>query len=1084
MITVVAFNSALPEVDRKSVDLVGRHTVAEAVDAVIPGAAEHVLAAARVTVHGDSGQSFIPRSAWRFTTLHDDVRLTVSMPPEVSALLGLAGAISGAITSGIYYAGFTGLGVLGTNAIFVGVTAGLGALAIAGANALIPDVPDLNTPRAADDRYSLSGWRNSVRVSEPIPLPMGRIRVAPMFAAQPYTEVVGDDQYVRALFCFGYGPLAISDIRIGDVPIDDLTGVQYELREGRADDDPVTLVRRQVLEEGVGLELEGPQKPVDDLGNTIDGPREERPQIVTTADNTSGVTIILNWPSGLRRIAKSDGDVDFASVKVRFRIRESGAEVWQEIEEVTYRKATLDPFFRSFSLPLPSRGKWDIEVTRMNTKPDGSNFSTQTNLFSVQSIRPEYPLNSQKPLSLLSLRIRASYQINGTVDDLTAIVERYVADWTGSEWAEGLSVSPASLYAYALTGNHNRKPALPSEINWDDLAEWHDYCTLHGLTYSHNHMDRVELRAMLSSIAQAGRAAPRHDGEKWGVIIDRERPFVSRHISPRNSRDFKGERSYFRAPDGLRVKFNDAAEDFEEREIVIPWIGKSSADVEVAAQHAIKGCTDADEIQRRVYRYMLESDLRRDRWSCVMFDMTEVVERGDNVRLSHFALNDQMVTGRVLAVSGQLVTLDEVVTMAEGEAYGIAWQYFDANDTTGTDRTAELKTVAGQSNVFAVIGQTLPEVGDLVSFGRGGMVTEDAVVLYVEPGSGGARVVYMTNAAPELDAMTAAFEPVEFDGIYGEVIGTETVPLVPLFAGVSTTAAEGEYGSMTRAVNVSAGADPMDTALVAFIRVQHRLTGAGVWELASIAGSSGTVVLEYNQDDEIEIQVYAERADGVFGATSAPVTYTVGEDLAALPQTPVTTTLSAQGGLGFASVDLRHSDSATVSLEVFRTEDGDVLDTETDSIGIYDLAAGQTIAVIDGDTSRSDLLDGLDYSGAAGSIVTHPITLNYGEWYRGGLQIDGSTAGNVTVSLTGTGADVDSAPMSGDALHLFSLQAGANLTEVSVTRSADFDGTIGLVLYEETAATAPQGVQEYRFAARNDDDLASAVSAPITATII
>lgn len=1083
MIHVVAFNSALPDVDRKTVELFGPHTVEGAVSAVLPDAAEHVLAAARVTIHNDDGQVFIPRSAWRFTHLRDGVRVAVSLPPEASAFLGLVGAISSAITSGIYYAGFTGLGVLGTNAIFLGVAAGLGALAVAGLNALLPEIPEMNTQQG-EDTYSLSGWRNTARPGEPIPLPLGRIRVSPMFAAQPYTEVVGDDQYVRALFCFGYGPLKISEIRIGDTPIDDLIGVQCEVREGRPDDDPVSLVRRQVLEHVVGLELEGLQPPTDEFGNPIEGGLEEQPQIVTTEDNTTGVTVILNWPNGLHRISKNDGDIKNWYTNIRVRIRPSGQSDWQVVEEIEFLEGTKKGFFRSLSIPLPQRGKWDVEVCRVEEKPGAANITSNCNLHSVQSIRPEYPVNSDKPLAMLSLRIKASYQIRGTVDDLTAIVERYVSDWDGSDWVEATSVNPASAYVYALMGNHNRKPARPEEIDWDTLRDWHEYCTANNLTYSHNHISRVELKTMLVTIAQAGRAAPRHNGSKWSVIIDRERAFVSRHISPRNSRDFRGERSYFEAPDGLRVKFNDEAEDFEEREIVVPWIGKTLADIEIAAQHTIRGCTNADEIQRRAFRYMLEAELRRDTWSCVMFDLTEVVERGDRVKLSHYVLNDQMVTGRVLAVSGQRVVLDETVTMVDGETYGISWQYFDAADTTGNERIAELRTIAGETNSLEVVGQTLPAIGDLVCFGRGEMITEDAVVRYIEPGSEGARVIHMTNAANEMDAMTAAFEPEEFNGIYGEIVGTDTVPLAPRFAGVSTVAAEGEYGSTARTVNVSAGADPFDTAPISAIRVQHRLSGSGTWGLATISGASGTTGLAYEQGDQIELQILAARDDGVTGPPSASVTYTVGADLAALPVTPDTATMSAVGSLGFATIEMRHGDSSTVAIEVFRTAQGATLDTDADSLGVFELAAGQTIAVIDGDTSRDDLLDGLDYSGAAGATVAHPVPLVDGAYYRGGISISGSSAGSVTVSLTGSGVNVDSAALSGDALHLISLQTGAGLTEVSLTRSSDFDGSVDLVLFEETSATAPQGVQEYRFAAQNEDGLFSAVSDPMTTPII
>ena len=56
---------------------------------------------------------------------------------------------------------------------------------------------------------------------------------------------------------------------------------------------------------------------------------------------------------------------------------------------------------------------------------------------------------------------------------------------------------------------------------------------------------------------------------------------------------------------------------------------------------------------------------------------------------------------------------------------------------------------------------------------------------------------------------------------------------------------------------------------------------------------------------------------------------------------------------------------------------------------------------------------------------------------------------------------------------------------VEIVATSDFDGSIEEAqIYEESAACAPQGTHAYRFAAVNSDDVASAISSAITATII
>ena len=80
---------------------------------------------------------------------------------------------------------------------------------------------------------SITGGRNPINKFGPIPKVYGRCRVVPPFAARPYTEIVGSDQYLRELFAVGYGPLKITDLKIGETSIEEFEGVEYEVCEGR-----------------------------------------------------------------------------------------------------------------------------------------------------------------------------------------------------------------------------------------------------------------------------------------------------------------------------------------------------------------------------------------------------------------------------------------------------------------------------------------------------------------------------------------------------------------------------------------------------------------------------------------------------------------------------------------------------------------------------------------------------------------------------------------------------------------------------------------------------------------------------------
>ncbi|KAB2912779.1 MAG: hypothetical protein F9K29_18055 [Hyphomicrobiaceae bacterium] len=69
---------------------------------------------------------------------------------------------------------------------------------------------------ARSQAYSINDLQNIANPGGAVPNVLGFHRFAPPYAALPYTEVAGDDLYVNALLNFGYGPLEIDNIRIGD----------------------------------------------------------------------------------------------------------------------------------------------------------------------------------------------------------------------------------------------------------------------------------------------------------------------------------------------------------------------------------------------------------------------------------------------------------------------------------------------------------------------------------------------------------------------------------------------------------------------------------------------------------------------------------------------------------------------------------------------------------------------------------------------------------------------------------------------------------------------------------------------------
>jgi len=108
--------------------------------------------------------------------------------------------------------------------IVSGIQAGIGLIGTALINALIP-APKAPTPMQAaslaapSPTYNLQAQGNQARLEAAIPEHFGRHIAYPDFAAQPYQEYAGNEQYLYQLLCIGRGEYDIEAIRVEDTPI-------------------------------------------------------------------------------------------------------------------------------------------------------------------------------------------------------------------------------------------------------------------------------------------------------------------------------------------------------------------------------------------------------------------------------------------------------------------------------------------------------------------------------------------------------------------------------------------------------------------------------------------------------------------------------------------------------------------------------------------------------------------------------------------------------------------------------------------------------------------------------------------------
>ena len=171
----------------------------------------------------------LPRAAWRRRIADGDHLAFVALPLDGGGQGGSDPIRTILSLALVVVAGPLGTLVGGA----LGIKAGIAQAAIlfggnALLNALLPP-PTIDRGPAADPVFALTPQGNAARLEQPIPVHYGRLRVQPDFAAAPWAETAGNEQFLYCLYCLGAGDFEIEDIRIGDVTVANFGEVDVEI---------------------------------------------------------------------------------------------------------------------------------------------------------------------------------------------------------------------------------------------------------------------------------------------------------------------------------------------------------------------------------------------------------------------------------------------------------------------------------------------------------------------------------------------------------------------------------------------------------------------------------------------------------------------------------------------------------------------------------------------------------------------------------------------------------------------------------------------------------------------------------------
>ena len=698
--------------------------------------------------------------------------------------------------------------------------------------------------------YSLTGSGNTINPFGYIPLVLGKYRFAGPLGAKSWTKQEGDDQYFYMLVVWGHPDMSVTDFRIGDTPLSNFTGVSHIFHGSTTGNDlkyfgrsyneqsvGASLKQNQSVTRVVGecdsisVDIYSPAMADVSSGNTsatsatfkieyapvgtdnwqsyqastrFYAPAQYRDCYTGASQNDAWATSDGTW-----HVRQSDADwnnPNWTAGKIqasdphwnpypieRYKDKHKHHEWWFRAStydagtssDITISAAQTTPLTRSYEWSVP-HGEYQVRITRTSADSTSSTLYNDLTWSVARAITNVPAFNTPIPICVSELRIKASEQLSGYVDNFNALCQSIfpvynptTKGWTtdsDGDYDRNYTQNPADILRYLFTSKHALlNPYSYDKIDDAALANMAQWCIDRDLHFDFVCDSEASAWTRWTSVASAGRGSVTTDNDGlFGVVVDNDRKSVVQMFTPRNSWGFTINREFYKMPHALRVTFNDETNDYEEEEGFVYADGYNSSNATDIVEWNVTGKTRWADVYRMGRYYLASTKLRpititlSTDWEWLM------CRRGDVVAVSHDVLMNTFGTARVVALiysstdgsrvyvhrdediptDGTLpigVQLDDTVVFSEQGAFGIA-----IRGTTGAVLTYQVESPYGEETdemifVNPITSAQVPYIGALASVAIFGNETAKYLVASISVSNdNSAELTLVPWAMPEL----------------------------------------------------------------------------------------------------------------------------------------------------------------------------------------------------------------------------------------------------------------------------------------------------------------------------------------------
>jgi len=668
-------------------------------------------------------------------------------------------------------------------------------------NSMVPP-PKPPTPQQAQalaapsPTYNLQAQGNMARLDAAIPVQYGRMMSYPDFAAQPYLEYSGNEQYLYQLFCLGQGEYVVEQIRIEDTPITSWDEVTYEIVGPGS---TVTLFPANVITSGevsgqelVGLTSGTYSQTTTTITVTLTShglaigkqvyltftsgtapsgeytvasvPDANTFTVTAATGTTSGNVNVQNYlgpfvanasgtnanslavdvvlPRGLYYYDGVSPNPASMSVSLGFEARPiDGAGNptggWTTLQTMTITAATTTPQRYSYRYTV-TPGRYEVRGYRTDVKQASSSYGHEAAWGGLRAYLPD--TSSYGNLTLIAMRMRASNNLSQQASrKINVIATRKLPIWNGTAWS-GNTATTSIAWALADACRNTVYGAGMADalVDLAGLLTLDGTWTARGDQFNGRFDSALTFWEAVTKIAQAGRGRPYIQGGIFRVVRDEAQSipvgmFTMRNIV-RGSFSIQYIMPTDATADAVEVAYFDSATWQPNR--VTAALPSSSAAKPAKIDLSV-GVTDRDQAYREGLYHAASNYYRRKMISFATEMEGYIPSLGDLIAISH----DMPQWGQTAEAVGWDAGT-KTLTLSEPLTWDVGTHYIGLRTQTGALEGPY--TVTAGANAYQVVlaaaPTTTPYFGNdrermHVTFGWGATWRQLARVVSVQPQS-------------------------------------------------------------------------------------------------------------------------------------------------------------------------------------------------------------------------------------------------------------------------------------------------------------------------------------------------------------